>query len=225
MNGTSRARYFEDFAVGQVLEHATPRTLTEGDTAIYMALYGPRSAVQSSSAFARQIGYQAAPLDDLLVFHVVFGRTVPDISANAVANLGYAECRFLRPVFAGDTLCAVSDVIGLRQNSNGRSGIVYVRSRGINQNGEDVLEYVRWVMVEKADEQSPAPDPVVPNLADTVAAEDLGGAVPPLKLFGWDMKLAGSSRMWGDYEPGERIDHVDGVTIEALTALVRSRAA
>ena len=103
---TNPGRFFEDFAVGQVLEHATPRTLTAGDAALYMGLYGPRFAVQSSDAFARAIGYRQAPLDDLLVFHTVFGKTVPDISLNAIANLGYAECRILRAVYPGDTLSA-----------------------------------------------------------------------------------------------------------------------
>ena len=57
----------------------------------------PRFAVQSSDTFAQEIGYPRSPLDDLLVFHMVFGKTVPDISLNAVANLGYADCRFSRP--------------------------------------------------------------------------------------------------------------------------------
>ena len=92
---TNLGNYFEDFSVGQVLQHATPRTLTVGDAALYMGLYGSRFAVQSSEVFAKAIGYPQAPLDDLLVFHTVFGKTVPDISLNAIANLGYAECRFL----------------------------------------------------------------------------------------------------------------------------------
>ena len=125
---TNPGNFFEDFALGQVIEHATPRTLGPGDCALYMALYGPRFAVQSSRAFAQRIGYPEAPVDDLLVFHVVFGKTVPDISLNAVANLGYAECRFPRPVFAGDTLSARSQVIGLKENSNRETGVVWVRT-------------------------------------------------------------------------------------------------
>ena len=83
-----------------------------------MGLFGARFAVQSSDAFAKSIGYPQSPIDDLLVFHVVFGKTVPDISLNAVANLGYADCRFLKPVYPGVTLNAISEVIGLRENSN-----------------------------------------------------------------------------------------------------------
>src|SRR5882757_1226646 len=127
--------YFEDFRLGQTIRHATPRTVSVGDAALYTALYGSRFAVQSSDAFAQKIGYPRAPLDDLLVFHIVFGKTVPDISLNAVANLGYAGCRFLAPVFPGDTLSAVSEVIGLKENSNRKTGIVYVRSTGHKQDG------------------------------------------------------------------------------------------
>ena len=93
---TSSGNFFEDFRVGQTIAHATPRTVTAGDVALYNGLYGPRFAVQSSDAFAQAIGYPRSPLDDLLVFHIVFGKTVPDISLNAVANLGYADCRFLQ---------------------------------------------------------------------------------------------------------------------------------
>src|SRR5262245_17939725 len=141
--GASKARlgnYFEDFSVGQVMAHATPKTITTGDVALYTGLYGPRFAVQSSDVFANVIGYGQAPVDDLLVFHTVFGKTVPDISLNAIANLGYAECRFLEAVFPGDTLSASSEVIGLRENANRASGVVYVRTTGHNQNGKAVLE-------------------------------------------------------------------------------------
>ena len=101
---TNAGNFFEDFRYGQIIPHATPRTVTDGDTALYTALYGSRFAVQSADTFAKAIGYPRAPLDDLLTFHVVFGKTTPDISLNAIANLGYASCRFLKPVYPGDTL-------------------------------------------------------------------------------------------------------------------------
>ena len=214
MSKTSSGRYFEDFMVGEVLRHATPRTITAGDVALYAAVYGSRFAVQSSDEYARGLGYPRAPVDDLLVFHMVFGKTVPDVSINAVANLGYAEGRFLAPVYPGDTLASTSEVIGVKENSNGKTGTVYVRTTGRNQRGESVLEYVRWVMVRKGDEKVPAPKAVVPSLADHVAPEGLGSGVPRLHRKGWDAALAGSPYRWGDYEVGERIDHIDGMTIE-----------
>ncbi|MGQ0673534.1 MAG: MaoC family dehydratase [Hyphomicrobium sp.] len=211
---TNPGNFFEDYRVGQTLVHATPRTVTEGDAAVYMSLYGPRFAVQSSDAFARALGYPRAPLDDLLAFHVVFGKTVPDISLNAIANLGYAEGRFLETAYPGDTLTTTSEVIGLKENSNKETGTVYVRSTGRNQHGRVVLEYCRWVMVRKRDKASPAPDPVVPKLADRVDPAELGRAVPKLDAAAYNTDLAGSPHRWADYEVGERIDHVDGMTLE-----------
>lgn len=214
MTKTDSGNFFEDFALGQEIVHATPRTVTEGDVSLYTALYGPRFAVQSADSFAMDIGYPAAPVDDMLVFHIVFGKTVPDISLNAVANLGYADCRFLAPVFPGDSLSATSQVIGLRQLSNGKAGVVYVRSRGTNQNGEPVLDYARWVMVRKRDPEAPAPDADIPELPDSVAPDRLAELLPPIDASAYDTNLAGSPHLWGDYEAGEKIDHVDGMTVE-----------
>src|ERR1700761_6734625 len=203
----AEGRFFEDFRLGQTIRHATPRTLTAGDASLYLALTGGRFAPQSAETFARAIGYPASPIDDLLAFHVVFGKTVSDVSLNAVANLGYADCRFLKPVFPGDTLSAVSQVIGLRENSNRQSGVVYVRSQGFNQRGETVIDYVRWVMVRKRDASSPAPAAVIPALPSHVPVAALGAACPRFDSAAYDNVLAGSPHRWSDYARGERIDH------------------
>jgi 2-methylfumaryl-CoA hydratase len=220
---TNPGNYFEDFQFGQIIHHATPRTITEGDVALYTGLYGPRFAVQSSDAFARAIGYPRAPVDDLLLFHVVFGKTVPDISLNAIANLGYAGGRFFKPAYPGDTLSTTSEVIGLKENSNRETGTVYVRSTGRNQHGDVVLEYNRWVMVRKRDKEAPSPKTVVPKLPDRVEPSAIGMAVPALNLKGYDDALAGTPHRWGDYEPGEKIDHVDGMTLEEAEHQIATR--
>jgi 2-methylfumaryl-CoA hydratase len=211
---TVTGNYFEDFTLGQEIVHATPRTVTVGDVSLFTALYGSRFAVQSSDAFAQKIGYPRSPVDDLLVFHIVIGKTVPDISRNAIANLGYAEFRFIAPVYPGDTLASTSKVIGVKENSNKKSGTVYVRSTGKNQRGQPVLSYARWVMVNKRNVNASAPTPVVPDLAPSIKPEMLGAALPALDLGDYDYALAGSPKRWGDYAVGEKIDHVDGQTIE-----------
>jgi 2-methylfumaryl-CoA hydratase len=214
--------FFEDFRIGQEIRHATPRTVTAGDAALYLGLTGARFVLHSSDAFARAVGLRGAPIDDLLVFHIVFGRTVPDVSLNAVANLGYANCRFGAPVYAGDTLAARSTIIGLKENSNRETGVVYVHSVGTNQHGTVVLDYVRWVMVRKRDRNSPTPEAVVPNLPARVSAADL--VIPEgLDLAGYDMAAAGSPHRWADYQAGERIDHVDGMTIEESCHMTATR--
>jgi 2-methylfumaryl-CoA hydratase len=223
MTKTSAGNCFEDFRLGQTIRHATPRTMTAGDVALYQGLFGSRFAVQSSAAFATAVGYRAAPLDDLLVFHVVFGKTVPDISLNAVANLGYAGCQFLAPVYVGDTLSATSEVIGLKENSSRRTGVVYVRTRGINQDGAAVLEYVRWVMVRKRDETAPAPGDHLPRLPTAVEPRLIGTACPPLDVAAYDFALAGSPHRFDDYAAGERIDHVDGMTVEEAEHQIATR--
>jgi 2-methylfumaryl-CoA hydratase len=220
---TTRGNFFEDFQLGQTITHATPRTVTLGDVALYNALFGPRFAVQSSDVFAQKIGYPRSPLDDLLIFHVVFGKTVADISLNAVANLGYADCRFLKPVFPGATLSAVSEVIGLRENSNRKTGIVYVRSRGFDEAGDVVLDYARWVMVQKRDEASAAPNEKVPVLPKTVEPAQLGGACPKINISAYDTVLAGSARCFGDYTVGDKIDHIDGITVEEAEHQIATR--
>ncbi len=219
---TNAGRFFEDYAVGQVIAHAVPRTIGAGERALYHALYPARHALHSADTFAQDCGLAASPLDDLIAFHTVFGKTVPDISLNAVANLGYAEGRFLQQVWPGDTLRATSEVIGLKQNSNGKTGVVWVRTRGENQRGEAVLEYVRWVMVRKRDADAPAPETVVPELKPALAAEDL--VVPTgLDFSAYDFTVAGEPHRWGDYAVGEIIDHVDGVTVEEAEHMMATR--
>lgn len=219
---TNPGRFFEDYSLGQVLEHAVPRTVSGGERALYHALYPARHALYSSDAFAQACGLKAAPIDDLAAFHVVFGKTVPDVSLNAVANLGYAEGRWLAPVWPGDTLRSVSEVIGLKQNSNGKTGVVWVRTRGLNQHDAVVMEYCRWVMVRKKDADAPAPETVVPDLKTVLAPGDL--VIPEgLDFIGYDFTLAGEPHRWGDYEIGETIDHVDGVTVEEAEHMLATR--
>ena len=83
-----QGRFFEDFRLGETIIHGVPRTVSAGERALYHALYPTRHAVYSSDPFAAACGLERAPLDNLIVFHLVLGRSVPDISRNALANLG-----------------------------------------------------------------------------------------------------------------------------------------
>ena len=219
----TRGNFFEDFQLGQTIRHSTPRTVTLGDVALYNGLFGARFAVQSADVFAQKIGFPRSPLDDLLIFHIVFGKTVADISLNAVANLGYADCRFLKHVFPGATLTATSDIIGLRENSNKKTGIVYVRSRGFDEAGDTILEYVRWVMVRKRDEATAAPPEKIPDLPKNVQAAQLGQACPNINIAAYDTTLAGSPHRFGDYKAGDKIDHIDGITVEEAEHQIATR--
>ncbi|MDB6178491.1 MaoC family dehydratase [Paracoccus sp. Z330] len=222
MTKTNQGNFFEDYRIGQVIRHAVPRTVAEGERALYHALYPARHALYSSDEFAASCGLESSPIDDLAAFHLVFGKTVPDISLNAIANLGYAQGRWLRPVWPGDTLRAQSEVIGLKQNSNGKSGVVWVRTQGLNQVDEPVLEYIRWVMVKKRNPDVDTTEIVIPELRPALDATDL--CIPEgLDFTGYDFGLAGERHRLHDYAPGEKIDHVDGITIEESEHMLATR--
>jgi len=95
----NRGNYFEDFNLFEKITHPLPRTINDGDISLYIALTGSRFALNSSVELAKSMGYKQQPVDDILLFHLVFGKSVIDISLNAVANLGYAEVTFPKPVF------------------------------------------------------------------------------------------------------------------------------
>jgi 2-methylfumaryl-CoA hydratase len=220
MSKSNPGHFFEDFRLGETLVHATPQTLTEGDLALYRALTGSRHVLYSSAPFARAAGLPGLTADPLHAFHIVFGKTVPDISLNAVANLGYAEGRFCLPVQPGDTLCATSTVIGLKENSNRQTGVVTVRTTGTNQHNETVLSYVRWVMVNKRDAAADVAAQITPKLAPAVAAADLKSLAD---YTAWDFARSGSRHAFEDYAIGERINHVDGMTIEEAEHQIATR--
>lgn len=218
---STTGRFFEDFELEQRINHASPRTITEGDVALYHALTGNRFTLQTSNQFARHVGYHAAPVDDLFVFNAVFGLSVADVSINAVANLGYAGCDFLAQLYVGETIRARSTVIGLRETSDGENGIVYVRTEGLDHRDVPVLRFVRWVLVPKRDPKSGKSKPAtVPELPDAVRPI----TVPRHRLNrDWDDASAGSPYRWDDYALGEKIDHIDGVTIEEADHMTATR--
>ena len=209
----SPGNFFEDFVVDQVIEHAVPRTVTEGDNALYIALTGDRYPLYCDAEFARRLGYKRELINDLLVFHIVFGKTVPDISYNAVANLGYAKVRFKAPVYPGDTLRARTKIVGLKENSSGKTGTVYVRTRGFNQKGNVVLEFYRWVMVHKRMPDTPTGLKDAPQMPAEVPPEKLI-VDEQLELDKFNPAVTGGSWYIEDYMPGERIFHPGAMTIE-----------
>ena len=210
---TTGGNFFEDFKVGHVFYHAIPRTVWDGDMALYIALTGDRRPLHCGREFAQSLGFEREVVHDLLVFHIVFGRAVPDVSLNSPANLGYADVRFVRPVYAGDTLRSETEVVGKRETSRKDVGIVWVRTKGYNQRGETVLQFYRWAMVNKRDPETVTGDDDAPELPSRVSNDDLH--VPPeLALGKFDPVVTGGQAFWEDYEPGERISHPQGLTIE-----------
>jgi len=217
--------FFEDFSMGQKIEHGTPRTITSGDCSLYTALYGSRYALHSSKEFAKSLSLDDSPIDDFLLFNVAFGKTVPDISLNAIANLGYAECKFLKPAYPGDTIKSTSEVIGLKENSNGENGVVYVHSIGTNQNNEKVIDYKRWVMVRKKNKKLESIEKTVPKLSEEVSKEEV---IEISKSYDFNcdkfnFQESGSSLTFEDYTIDEKINHIDGMTIESAEHMMATK--
>jgi len=217
--------FFEDFSMGQKISHATPRTITLGDCSLYTALYGSRYALHSSNEFAKQLSLKESPVDDFLLFNIAFGKTVPDISLNAIANLGYAECKFLKPAYPGDTITSHSEVIGLKENSNGDNGVVYVHSTGLNQKNEAVIDYKRWVMVRKKNKSLPKIESVIPKLNSEVTKEEVIAISKDyqFEMKNYDFTAAGSDLVFEDYKIDEKINHIDGITVEEAEHMMATK--
>ena len=217
--------FFEDFSMGQKISHATPRTITLGDCSLYTALYGSRYALHSSNEFAKQLSLKESPVDDFLLFNIAFGKTVPDISSNAIANLGYAECKFLKPAYPGDTITSHSEVIGLKENSNGDNGVVYVHSTGLNQKNEAVIDYKRWVMVRKKNKSLPKIETVIPKLNSEVTKEEVIAISKDyqFEMKNYDFTAAGSDLVFEDYKIDEKINHIDGITVEEAEHMMATK--
>jgi len=208
---TPKGNFFEDFKLNQVFHHGVPRTITESDATLYLALTGSRFALHCAETVAQACGFNTTPLDNFLVFHIAFGKTVNDISLNAIANLGYAEVKFERASFAGDTLSVSSEVIGLKENSNGKSGIVYVRSTAKNQFDQIVVSWIRWVMVAKRLQESDSTK-AIPDYINCLTSDSL--SLPDeLHFEEWPDHLSDNQRRFADFKVGDKIFHRDGLTI------------
>ncbi|WP_108062555.1 MaoC family dehydratase [Poseidonibacter lekithochrous] len=211
MSKINVGNFFEDFSIGQKIVHPLPRTISEGDVSLYIAFTGSRFALHSSDVVANEMGFEKRPIDDTLMFHLTFGKSVQDISLNAIANLGYAEIAFPNPVYIGDTVSMTSSVIGLKENSNGKSGVVYVHSIGVNQDGAEVLNFKRWVMVHKKDKGTLSGIKEIPNFAEATPILDEIN-LPEIKCV--DTDATGGKFFFEDYEKGERLNHPEGITVD-----------
>ncbi len=209
---SSNGNFFEDFSIGQVLKHGVPRTITESDATLYLALTGSRYALYCAETIAHSCGFEKTPLDNFLVFHIAFGKTVNDISLNAVANLGYADVQFHQPCFAGETLTVTSNVIGLKENSNGKTGVVYVHSSATNQKNQLVLEWKRWVMVKKNDLNIKIKEEFIPLLVKQVETNNQN-LPEQIHFKQWQDFQSDYQLKYSDIKIGDTLFHRDGMTI------------
>jgi acyl dehydratase len=141
-------RFLDDFQVGDVYRHHGGRTISETDNTWFSLLTNNAHQIHVNADYAARTEFGRPLVVSTLTLAIVTGLSVPDVSQNAVANLGWDEVRLTAPVFAGDTLYAESEVLEVRPSrSRPGQGIVRVRTRGFNQRGETVIQYERTILV------------------------------------------------------------------------------
>jgi itaconyl-CoA hydratase len=146
----SRGRFLEDFAAGDVYYSRLGRTVTETDNIWFTLLTMNTNQMHFNRTFAEQTEFGQPLVVSTLTLAIILGLSVADTSENAIANLGWDQIKLTSPVFAGDTLWAESEVLTVRDSrSRPNCGIVGIRTRGINQRGEVVIEFTRSFMVLK----------------------------------------------------------------------------
>lgn len=142
--------YFEDFIVGEEIKHSLSKTIFESDNNLFSLLTMNHHPVHTNLDYAQKNQHGKILVVGTLVFSIVVGMTVPDISGKAIANLGYEDIKHLAPVFLNDTIYAKTIILSKRESkSKNDRGIVYVETIGYNQNNEEVISFRRNVLIKK----------------------------------------------------------------------------
>ena len=142
--------YYEDFTIGEVINHELSKTIFESDNNFFSLMTMNHHPVHTNVDYASHNQHGQVLVVGTLVFSLVVGMTVPDVSGKAIANLGYESIKHLAPTFVGDTIYARTKILDKRESkSKGDRGIVYVETIGYNQRGEDVISFRRNVLVKK----------------------------------------------------------------------------
>ncbi len=146
----SYGRYLEDFQVGAIYEHRPGRTVTDADNIQFSLLTMNQHPMHCDHAFAAKSEFGKPLVSSGFTLALVLGMTVNDVSGKAIANLGWKEINLTAPVFAGDTLYAESEVLEVRESKKRpNQGIVTVRTRGLNQNGVEVMNFIRSALIPR----------------------------------------------------------------------------
>jgi itaconyl-CoA hydratase len=155
---TWRGRFYEDFEVGDTFRSRLGRTITETDNIWFTCLTLNTNQIHFNAPYAERTQFAKPLVNSAFTLALITGMTVPDTSENAAANLQWTDIKLPKPVFAGDTLWAESEILELRESkSNPSVGIVTMRCRGINQRREVVIEFKRTFMVYKRDAEEATP--------------------------------------------------------------------
>jgi acyl dehydratase len=147
----SFGRYYEDFQVGDIYEHRPGRTISEADNTWFTLLTMNTHPMHFDAEYAKASEFGRCIVCSPLTVALLVGMSVTDVSQKAIANLGWKEIRMTAPVYAGDTLYAMSEVLEKRESaSRPTAGIVSVRTTGTNQDGKVVCVFDRTILVARS---------------------------------------------------------------------------
>ena len=145
--------YFEEFTAGAEIQHSLSKTIFESDNNLFSLLTMNHHPLHTNIDYAEKQQHGKILVVGTLVFSIVVGITVPDISGKAIANLGYEDIRHLGPVFLNDTIYARTKILDKQESKRKNDrGIIYVETIAYNQNNEDVLSFRRKVLIKKKGE-------------------------------------------------------------------------
>ena len=149
MKPSNLGNYYEDFIVGEIIVHSLSKTIFESDNNLFSLLTMNHHPVHLNVEHCVQHQHQQILVVGTLVFSLVVGMTVPDISGKAIANLEYESVKHLAPVFIGDTIYSKTEILDKWETSGKNRGVVYVETIAYNQKGENVLSFRRKVLIPK----------------------------------------------------------------------------
>ncbi len=208
-------RYLEEFVPGQVFVHPRGFSFLPSQMEAFARTYMQCNPAYINADYARALGFVDLPASPQMVFNVVLSLGVQNDSEKAMANLGYYDAQYLRPVYPGDTVRALTRVMDRKDRGAGKPGIVTIRTLGINQRDEVVLQYQRKIMVAGRGDRpptTPLPDTAGGRIPDFPWVEDALVALPALAADA-PRNLTGPASWFEDFKVGDIIVHANGRSI------------
>ena len=204
-------RYLDEFVPGQVFVHPRGYTFERGPMLDFARVFMQCNPLYLNLEYAKAHGFSDLPASPQMVFNVVLSLGVHNDSEKAIANLGYYNVQFLRPVYPGDTLRGYTKVMDRKARGEDKPGIVLIRTLGVNQHNQVVLQYERKIMVGYRGDRLPTtPAPTTPVEFPWVEhpVVDL-----PIHAGGYPSQLTGPNTYFEDFSLGDLIVHTNGRTI------------
>ncbi|MCG8314756.1 MAG: MaoC family dehydratase [Pseudomonadales bacterium] len=209
-------RYLEEYVPGQVFVHPRGYTFTSAGIDLFSRTYFQCNPLYLDLEYAKSHGFPSVPASPQMIFNVILSLGVQNDSEKVIANLGYYNAQFLEPVFAGDTLRAMTKVIDRKERGTDKPGIVTIRTLGLNQHDKVVLQYERKLMVAYQGDRLPTTPLAEGQTPEFPWQEDAGVNFPetlPSSLRHAPKNVTGWNTYAEDFNVGDVIVHSNGRTI------------